>query len=231
MRYAERLIMNLGRINDDSPTRANRARRLHRGRHRRQLLRDFTVSRMGRARQAGDASRDAPPRAAIEGRHRDPGGGKDHREAAMTEQPETDAEVIAALDAYSGEKIGIDWSIPAQEHMRAALDAAAQWRRAQPASGLAESLAGKIDLLERWLDAACKTYAEERIRAEDAEAQLAARDADVARLRDVLIGIGEYWNGNQTEAAMIDALETIDERVSAALAPLPEKTPTDEKQS
>ena len=47
----------------------------------------------------------------------------------MTEQPETDAEAIAALDACYGFKV--PWSMTMQRQMRKALDAASAWRKTQ----------------------------------------------------------------------------------------------------
>ena len=52
----------------------------------------------------------------------------------------------------------------------------------------------------------------------DASNENARLIAAAPELFEALVHIEEYWNGNQTEAAMIDALEEIGECARAALA-------------
>jgi hypothetical protein len=100
-----------------------------------------------------------------------------------------DPEAIAALDAFftywrrNDEDGGKDVRTPA---MRAGLDAAAAWRRAQPASGL---LQREVDAHRKRIDESnffegmWRSAEKETI---ELEAKLAARDAEVAKLRDVV---------------------------------------------
>ena len=49
------------------------------------------------------------------------------------------------------------------------------------------------------------------------QAVLAAKDAEIERLRGHLVHIGEYWNGSETDGAMSDALAEIKATVTVAL--------------
>lgn len=124
----------------------------------------------------------------------------------MTEQLETDAEVIAALGAFQPYRTAV-WPLASKLDMRRALDAAAAHRRAQPASGLADDARKIVEALRLVLldhdigpdgnyeteQAAIEASRDAlplaeamRARAEAAESQLAKRDAEVGKLRAVL---------------------------------------------
>jgi hypothetical protein len=86
-------------------------------------------------------------------------------------------------------------------------------------------LEGRIEAAVQLRDAAYKV-ADQREKAMHAERRRAeAAEARIKVLEEALAHIGEYWNRDQNEAAMADALWHIIETVDAALSPAQDTAP------
>jgi chromosome segregation ATPase len=127
-----------------------------------------------------------------------------------------------AVERLADEVQTIRW--PLDEGCKLREDAAATLRallaeRDALARALAAKEAAAQDALQQaWeeRDAAIESGAEQLVLVAELRDQLDAARAEVARLREVLEGIAEYWNG--AEGSAVDAAEECRYRADAALA-------------
>ena len=78
-------------------------------------------------------------------------------------------------------------------------------------------LEGALDQISLYRDRALHNDLQKIMEQRITRARIAELEAEVKRKDDVLVGIEEYWNGEPSDGAMLDALDVIVARARAAL--------------